>query len=97
MVRKALLPPPLKITLRTRYPLPLEQQPQPVLLLSDIPPYPQPLPCAEPESLGNDQIKSGYLEVLAADQEEERWEIPLVARPDDMVGTHRKRREILLV
>ena len=97
MARKGLLPPPLKINLKTRYPLPLEQQPQPVLLPSDIPPYPQSLPCAEPESLGNDQIRSDYLEVLAADQGEERWEIPLAARPDDMVGKHRERREILLV
>ena len=68
IARKGLLPPPLKIALKTRYPLPLEQWPQPVLLPSDIPSYPQPLPCAEPESLGNDQIKSDYLEVLAADK-----------------------------
>ena len=59
--------------LKTRNPLPVQQQPPP------IPPYPSPLPCAEPQSLRKEQIKSKYKypEALAGDQEGEQGKIPL--------------------
>ena len=40
--------------------------------------------------MGNDQIESDSLEAVSDGQEKERWEIPLVVRPD-MAGNTRKR------
>ena len=63
-----------------------------------LPPCSSPPPCAEPESSGGDKITSDSLEALANGQEEERWEVPLVVWPNDMVvGIHRERRKILLL
>ena len=61
------------------------------------PPCSSPLTCAQPESSGNDQIESDFLKVMAVGQEEERRETLLVVRPDDTIGKHRERREIMLV
>ena len=68
MTRKGILPPPLKMILKTPYPLPVHQQPPPTSPPLEIPPSPSPLPCAEPESFRNDQIekKENYLEALVA-------------------------------
>ena len=57
MATKGVLPPPLKMILEARYPLLVQQQPSPTLPPRKIPPSLSPLPCAEPESLGNDQIE----------------------------------------
>ena len=88
MTRKGILLLLLTTILKTRYPLLVQQQPPPVFLPSYIPPFPSPLPCAEPKLLGNAQIKSNYLEVLADGHKEERRGILLAARPDGMTGTH---------
>ena len=78
MVGKDILPPPLNINLKKRYPLSVQQQPPLTSPPSEILPSPSPLPCAEPESLGNDQTESkeNSLEASADHQEEERGEIP---------------------
>ena len=57
MTAKGTLPPPLKVILKTYYPLAGEQQP-PAPPPLDIPPSPLQLSSAEPESLGDDQIES---------------------------------------
>ena len=88
MAAKGISPPTLNMILKTRYPLPAQHKPQPVSSLSEVQPCPSPFPCAESESLGNDQIETASLEALADGQKEERWEIPLAARPDNMGGKH---------
>ena len=45
MVEKEIIPPTLKIILKTHHPLPVKQQP-PIPPPSDIPPFPSPLPSA---------------------------------------------------
>ena len=90
MAKEGILPPLINMSLKTRYPLPVRQQPPLVLPPSDIPPCPSSLPCAEPESLGNSQIERDSLEALADGQEEERRKIPLAARPDDILGKHQE-------
>ena len=74
--------------LKTRYLLPPQQQS--VSPPSETQPCPSPLPYVEPESLVNDLIETDSLEALADDQEEERWKIPLVARPDDTAENHQE-------
>ena len=79
MVVKGILSPTVDMILKTRNPLPVQQQPSPVSPASEIPPYPSQLSCAESESLRNEQIKSKEfaLKALADDQEDERGETPL--------------------
>ena len=88
MGAKGILPPTLNMILKTRYPLPAQQKPQPVSSQSEMQSCPSPFPCAEPELLGNGQIKTASLEALVDGQEEERWETPLAARSDDMARKH---------
>ena len=80
MARKGILPLSLRMILTIHYPLLVQQQPPPVSPPSDILLYPTPLPCIEPESLGNDQIKSKHnsLEAPANIQENKRREIILL-------------------
>ena len=74
MAAKGILPPTLGMIVQTHYPLPVQHQ-SPVSLPPDIPPSPPPLPSTEPESLGDDEIKSK--------------ESSLKARAvDDMMGKH---------
>ena len=93
-VRKGILPPPLKKFIKTRHPLSPQQRPPPISPPPHIPLCPSTLPDAEPESSGNVEIKSDSLEALVDGQEDERWEVSLVARPEDTVGKHQERREI---
>ena len=73
MGEKDTLPPLYKIILMTHYPLPVEQQP-PIPPSSGTLPSPSPLPKAEPESLGDDQIETEetFLEAQASDTTEKR-------------------------
>ena len=57
MVVTGILPPTLKMIPKIHYPLPTRQQ-APIPPPSDIPLSPSPLPSAEPEWLGDDQIES---------------------------------------
>ena len=88
-MRDGILPSTLKIVLKTRYPLP-QQQPGPVSPPLGVQPYSSPLPCAEPESSGDDEIESGNLKALADSQEEEQWKISPAAWPDDMSENHQE-------
>ena len=97
IMRKGILPLLLKMVLKTRNPLPPKQQPPSISTSPAISLYPSPLPCTEPESSRNDQIKSDSLEALAGGQEKERWGILLARRPHGMVGKHWEQRQILLV
>ena len=54
------------------------------------------LPCAAPESSGDDQIKSDFFKVLADGEKEERRETSPAERHGDMSGNHQEQREILL-
>ena len=45
-------------------------------------------PFAESVLSGHDQIETGSLKVLMNDQQEERWEIRLLVRPNDITGKH---------
>ena len=93
MTRKGILLSPLEIIFKTRYPLPLQQQP-PVSVASDIPSCPPPPPYAQPKSSGNDQIESDSLEELVDGQEEKRWEILLAPRLNHMAGRHREKKKL---
>ena len=55
----------------------------------EIPPSPSLLPCFESQSSRDDQIESDSLEAPVDGQEEDRGEILLVVRSDDMTGKHR--------
>ena len=55
MTEKGILPPTLKIILKTHCPLPVKQKP-PTQPSSGIPPSSSPLPSTDPRSLGEDQI-----------------------------------------
>ena len=109
MARKGILPPTLKMILKTRYPLPCtgsessgddQIESGSFKALADGQEEERSsslLPCAEPESSGYDQIETDSLEALTDGQEEERWKIPLVAGPNDMTERHRERRKVTLV
>ena len=73
MAAKCILPPTLKIILNIHYPLPVEQK-SPIPLSSVIPLSTSPLPCAEPELLGDDQFESEefFLEARADDTTEKK-------------------------
>ena len=86
MARNGIFPPSFKMSLKTRYPLLVQQQPPAVSPPSDNSSFPLQLPRTEPKSLGNDHIESGSLEALADDQEKEQKGIPLAARLDDLAG-----------
>ena len=57
MTVKGILPSTLNMIIKTRYPLPVQQQPS-ILPPSDIPPSPSPLPSDESEPFEDDQIES---------------------------------------
>ena len=69
MAAKSILSPTLTTILQTHYPLPVQHQP-PISSASDISPSPSPLPSAEPDFLGDDQMESEKksLEILADDK-----------------------------
>ena len=73
MAAKRILPLTLKIVLNIHYPLPVQQK-SPIPLSSDIPLSTSPLPYAEPELLGDDQIESEdfFLEARADDTTEKK-------------------------
>ena len=86
MAQKAMLPPTLKMVLKTYYPLPVHQS-------SMHPQHPEisscsqsPLPCTEPESLGDDQTDSVSLGAQADGRKEEQLEFSLAVQPNDMTG-----------
>ena len=88
MARKGILPPTLKMTTKKYYLLLVRQSPVPPH--PETPSYLSSLPCTESESSGDDQTESGSLEAPADGSEEERSEIALVGKPDDMTGKHRE-------
>ena len=105
MAEKGIWPPTIKVILKTHYTLPCAES---ELLGEDQierdslealangqkeEQSPSPLPCAEPESSGYDQIESDFLEAPEDGQEEERLEIPLLVRPDDMMGNIRNEHK----
>ena len=81
MEKKGILPPTLKMILKTYYPLPVSQPPLPPQD-KKTPSYPPPLPCTEPDSLGDDQTKSESPGAPTDGREQDQLEVSLVEQPE---------------
>ena len=98
---KRLLPPTLKMILKTYDSQPVRQAPvhpkHPEILSCSQ----QPMPYTEPESLGNDQTKSASFGAQTDGWKEERLETLLAVQPEDIKGNYRdgehplERRQVL--
>ena len=93
MARKGILPPTFKMIIKKYCPLPdrppARQSPVHLQHPEILSCSQSPMPCTEPESLGDDQTDSASLGAQADGRNEEQLETSLVVQPDDMTGKHR--------
>ena len=89
MVRKGIPTPTFKMILKTYHPLPARQSPVHLQHPEFLSCLQSPMPCTEPESLGDDETKTASLGAQADRRKKEQLETSLSVQLDDMTGNHR--------